>query len=43
MAQRPIRNKNGEHVMFNLRRESQGCIHSFKMEWENIKYEPFTL
>ena len=25
----PIRHEDGDHVMLNLRRESQGCIHTY--------------
>ena len=35
----PIINKDGHHVMLNLRRESQGLIHSFKLSRENINME----
>ncbi len=38
-----LRNKNDDHVLLNIRRESQGCILSFKLSWVNIEHGQFTL
>ena len=43
LTQHLIRNKEGNHVMLNLRRESQGHTHSFKLSRKNIKHRPLTL
>ena len=29
---RPIKNNDDDYIMLNLRRESQGCIHSFNCQ-----------
>lgn len=34
----PVRTKDGDYVVLNLSRESQGCIHSFKSLRQNIKH-----
>jgi hypothetical protein len=34
----PVRDKDGNYIMLNLLRESQGCINSFKSLSENMKH-----
>jgi hypothetical protein len=34
----PVRTKDGDYVILNRSRESQGCIHSFKSLRQNIKH-----
>ena len=38
-----IRNKDGDYLMLNILRESQGGTNPFKSSKENIKHGTFTL
>jgi hypothetical protein len=41
MNQGPVRNRDCDHVMLNLSRESQGCINSFiKVEYKAWTFGP---